>query len=193
MIVQFGATVDEETVAGDQVSSRMVRFGSQADQILFLRETVRQSRGLAAIRARARDIVFRLYNCPQRNEVAYAIAIGKWVQANIQYVRELPEVFQMPAATIALGYGDCDDLVTVVCSLLEAVGIESELVGMEWDAPGAGRAFQHIFPRAVVPAGRGRQPHRIPLDTTLQRPIEDLTNPLAIALEQKLRVRLFVA
>ncbi len=189
MIVQFGAPQIEETVAGDEVSTRRARFRSQADQIQYLRTTVDEWRGSAAIRARARDIVFRVYNCPPRNEAAYAVAIGKWTQANIRYVRELPEVFQTPTTTIALGYGDCDDFATVIASLLEAVGIESELVGMEWDNPGraSGRSYQHIFARAVV-GGR-----RIPLDATLQRPVEDLTDPVRIALERGLRLRVLVA
>lgn len=191
MIVSFGAEAVEETVAGDLVAQRRVTFRSQEDQIHFLRESVKQSSALASIRARARDIVFRIYNSPQRNEAAYAVAIGKWVQANIQYVRESPEVFQLPTATIAIGYGDCDDMVQVVCALLEAVGIESEIVGMEWEHPD-GRAFQHIFGRAVIPLAGGGKWH-IPLDTSLPRPIEDLTDPVQLALEMGHDLRVLVA
>jgi transglutaminase-like putative cysteine protease len=206
VIVRFGEEHIEQTVAGDEVAQRRVTFRSQEDQIRFLRETVRQSSELAAIRARARDIVFRIYNSPQRNEAAYAVAIGRWVQANIQYVRENPEIFQVPTATIALGYGDCDDMVTVVASLLEAVGIDSEIVGMEWEtdegtpAPwwarwvgldGGRRAFQHIFARAVLPLRGGAW--RLPLDTTLQRPMDDLTDPIKLALEMGHHLRIFVA
>lgn len=191
MIVRFGAEQIEQTVAGDEVAQRVVTFRSQEDQVYFLREMVMQSAPLAAIRARARDIVFRIYNSPQRDEAAYAINIGRWVQAHIQYVHESPEVFQMPTATIALGYGDCDDMVTVVASLLEAVGIESEIVGMEWQHP-EGRAFQHIFARAVIPISGGGK-WRVPLDVTLARPVEDLTDPIRAAMEMGHDLRVVVA
>lgn len=190
-LVQYSAPRTERTIAGDVVVTRRAVFRSQADQIAYLRESIDICRGVAAIRARARDIVFRLENCPSHNDAAAAIAIGRWVQANIRYVRELPEVFQTPMATIAMGYGDCDDHVQVVGSLLEAVGIESELVGLEWDAPRGSpvkRAFQHIFPRARVGPRWS-----MPLDTTLQRPIEQLTDPIRIALARRLRLRILIA
>lgn len=184
--------VTERTVAGDVVVSRMARWETQQDQIKYLREVVELFRGVAAIRARARHIVFHLDNCLPRNEVQHAISIGRWVQQNITYVKELPEVFQLPTTTIALGYGDCDDMCTVVASLCEAVGIETELVGLEWDsppgAPGPKRAFQHIYAQAVI-GGRWRAP----LDTTLQRPMEYLSNPVHIGRDSGLRLRKFVA
>jgi transglutaminase-like putative cysteine protease len=189
-LVYFSPPRVEATVAGDVVSTRRARFRSQQDQIVYLRNMVDVWREVAAIRARARDIVFRLNNCPVRNEVAYAIAIGRWVQGNITYVKELPEVFQTPTATVALGYGDCDDMSTLTACLLEGVGIESELVGLEWDAPpgtSVRRAFQHIFCRAKV--GKWA----VPLDSTLQRPIEQLTDPIRIGRERGLRLRIFVA
>jgi len=188
---EWGPARVERTVAGDVVSTRRVRFSSQEDQIRFLRGLVEESRELAAIRARARDIVFRLYNCPPRQECEYALAIGDWVQRSITYVREMPEVFQTPTATIALAYGDCDDHTAVVCSLLEAIGIESELVGMAWNIDGE-TTFNHIFPRAVVSFGLER-PLRIPLDTTLQRPVRSMTDPILLAHERRLRnLRVFV-
>jgi len=191
VIVRWAPEQLEETVAGDLVAQARVTFSSQESQIDFLREMVTRSAALPNIRARALDIVFRVHNDPQRNEAAYAVAIAKWVQAHIQYVRESPEVFQEPSATIAIGYGDCDDMVTVVASLLESLGIESEIVGMEWEHAD-GRAFQHIFPRAVIPMARGRK-WRIPLDTTLTRPIEDLTDPIKLAIEMGHDLRVVVA
>lgn len=190
-LVLLGAPQPEHTVAGDLVETRRARFASQAEQIAFLRRTVDIYRGAAAIRARAREIVFRLNNCTPRNEAQYAIAIGKWVQQRITYVKELPEVFQDPLTTIAMGYGDCDDSSPLVGSLIESVGVPCELVGLEWDAPPGSRverAYQHIFPRAVI-GGRWT----LPLDTTLERPIEQLTDPIKLALERGLRLRVLVA
>ena len=190
-MIVFGGPTIEHTIAGDEVSSRRVTFASQEEQIRYLRGIVELSRELAAIRARARDIVFRVYNCSPRNEHEYSLAIGDWVQRNIRYVREMPEVFQTPTMTIACGYGDCDDHAVVVCSLLESIGIESELVGLQWDLDGI-PSFNHIFPRAVVEFGLPRAV-RIPLDTTLQRPIAQRTDPIAIGRARNLRnLRAFV-
>lgn len=179
------------THVGDEVITQRARFGSQEQQIRYLREVVSVYRGHPAIRARARDIIFRVDHCEPRNEVAYALALGRWVQQWIRYCKEMPEVFQTPTATVALGYGDCDDHVQLVASLVESVGIESELVGLEWDAPpgsGVRRAYQHIFSRAVI-GGRWY----VPLDTTLPRPIEDMTDPIKIGRNAGLRLRVFRA
>jgi hypothetical protein len=184
-LVHLGAARFESTAAGD-FSTRPGRFKTQTDQILFLRQMVNEDRALAAIRGLARDIVFRQYHCPARNEIAYALAIGQWVQANITYVRELPEEFQHAPATIAMGYGDCDDFAVVTAALLESIGIPAELVGMEWDTP-EGRGFGHIFARAVFGT------HRVPLDATLELPIDAMTDPIKVGLERGLRLRILVA
>jgi len=186
-----GPEMVEETIAGDLVGQRVGRFASQAEQVHYLRELVTEATPLASMRARARDIVFRVHNAPQRNHAAYAVAIAKWVQANVQYVNESPEVFQDPPTTLAMGYGDCDDFVTLVATLVETLGIETQIVGMEWEHPD-GRAFQHIFARAVVPMGRGQKWY-VPLDTTLMRPIEDLTDPIKLAMEMGHDVRVVIA
>jgi transglutaminase-like putative cysteine protease len=180
------------THVGDVVITQRASFTSQEHQIRYLRELVNVYRGHPAIRARARDIIFRLDHCSPRNEVEYAIALARWVQQNITYCKEMPEVFQTPPATVALGYGDCDDHVTLLASLVESVGIETEIIGLEWDAPKGSpvpRAFQHIFSTAL-PMGRR---FRLPLDTTLVRPMEDLTDPLKIGRDAGLRLRIFVA
>lgn len=186
MIVSFGAPTFERSLAGDRVSTRRARFRSQPDQIRFLRQMVNEYRGHYSIRARARDIVFRQGLCPPKDQLCHALAIGSWVQNNIVYVNELPEVFQTPTTTISTGYGDCDDFSSLICSLLEAVGVESELVGMEW-----GGTFQHIFPRAVLPYAR--PPQRLALDATLPTPIAMRTDPIAVARSRGSKVRVFVA
>jgi transglutaminase-like putative cysteine protease len=171
----------ERTIAGDVVTTRRARFESQADQIEFLRELVDEYRGHAGIRARARDIVFRVANSQPRNEIAYAIAIGTWVQANVTYVRELPEEFQTPVYTLLSRCGDCDDHANTIAALIESIGITSELVGLSWETPAdPGGAFGHIWCRAVING------QRVPLDSTLEHPIELLTDPITVA--QQLRL-----
>jgi transglutaminase-like putative cysteine protease len=172
----------EHGLGGDEVSQRVLRVRSQPDQIRFLRQMVNQYRQLYAIRARARDIVFRQWVNPPKDKASQAIACARWVQDNITYVEEMPEVFQTPTHTIATGYGDCDDFVTLTGSLIESIGIESELVGMHYRGE-----YRHIFCRAVMPNGV-----RIPLDATLNAPVEHLTNPIALAQDRGEHVTLCI-
>ena len=175
MIVSFGTPQIERSQQGAVVSQRVIRCKSQEDQIRFLRQVIDEYSQLYAIRARARDIVFRQELQPPKDKVGQALAIGRWVQNTITYVEENPEVFQTPTTTIAEGYGDCDDFSPLIGSLLESIGIASELVGMEWDRGGS-REFQHIFAAARID---GRV---LPLDATLSAPIDHRVDPIAVAL-----------
>lgn len=180
----------ETTHAGDELITTRATFRNQREQIQYLRQVIDSFRSVSAIRARARDIVLNLYNCPPRNDVAYCLAIARWVQANIRYVRERPETFQNPTATVALAYGDCDDFTTLIGSMVESLDIDCHAVGLEWDAPPGSsvkRAFQHIYPEAHV-GGR-----RVPMDVTLMRPVEQMTDPIRVAHESGKKVRVFVA
>ena len=180
----------ESSLAGDVVSTRRVVWQNQRQQIDYLRQVVTEYRSLYAIRSRARDIVFRQYSCAPRDQVAHALAIGSWVQRNITYVNELPEVFQTPTTTVAQGYGDCDDFVVLVAALIESVGVISEIVGMEWPERIGGRevrTFQHIFPYAVIP-GRGR----VPLDATLTHPVEERKDPVQLAIADGKKLDIYV-
>ena len=192
MLINFGAPVLETSDAnGETVTTRKVRFGSQQEQIVWLRGMVDQYRGVYAIRSRARDIVFRQRGCPPRDQVCQALAIAQWVQDNITYVQELPETFQTPTTTVAQGYGDCDDFTTLIGALLESIGIESQLVGMQWGR-GVQRYFRHIFPRAIIP--RGGKLAVIPLDATSSSPVDGTYDPIAFAQARGVRnIQLFVA
>lgn len=179
MLVNFGAaTLQTSDATGATVSSRKVRFGSQQEQIVWLRGMVDQYREVYAIRARARDIVFRQRGCAPKDQLCQAIAIASWVQDNITYVAEMPETFQTPTTTVAEGYGDCDDFTTLIASMCESVGIATELVGLEW-GKGDLRYYRHIFPRAVV--AQGGKLYRIPLDATLETRVDGTADPIQIA------------
>lgn len=180
MLVHFGAAnLESSDATGATVTSRKVRFGSQPEQIVWLRGMADQYRELYVIRARARDIAFRQRNCAPRDQICQAVAIAGWVQDNITYVAEMPETFQTPTTTISEGYGDCDDFSTLIAALCESIGIETELVGLQW-GKGAGRFYRHIFPRAIVPVA-GKLV-RVPLDATLTVPVDGTLDPIAILL-----------
>lgn len=180
MLVSFGApAVETSSATGETVVQRTVTFGSQPEQIVWLRGMVDRYREVFPIRSRARDIVFRQYACPPRDPLCHALAIAQWVQNNITYVAEMPETFQTPTTTVAEGYGDCDDFSTLIGAMCESIGIPVELVGMQW-GEGEGRFYKHIFPRALIT--RPGKLYRVPLDATLTSPVDGTQDPIRIAL-----------
>lgn len=177
-MILWGAPHVDSSLAGDIVTTRKVSFGSQEEQIRYLRQVVDQYRGVYAIRARARDIAFRQRGCAPKDKRCQALAIASWVQDSITYVEERPETFQTPTSTVAQGYGDCDDFVQLIGALLEAIGIEAELVALQWPEAD-GEYYRHIFARAVF-AEAGRRV-RLPLDATLGQSVYDLVDPIEVA------------
>jgi len=165
----------QTSFSGDRAKVWRLRTSNQAEQIAFLRRMVTTYRGHHAIRELATDIVFRQARARPKDKLAHALAIGEWVQQHVTYVNEGEETFQTPIRTLANGYGDCDDHTTLIGSLLESIGIPSEVVGLEHD----GKGFFHVFPRAKVRAA-GRL-IALPLDSTLDFPIRRVTSPIALA------------
>lgn len=123
------------------------------------------------IRQKALDII-RARPVQPRDKKAQAIAIGQWVQDNIYYVHEMPERFQTPLETLRLMAGDCDDSTVLIASMLETIGIQSQLVCMSLNG-----VWKHIFPAALLPNG-----NLLPLDSTMKDfPVNSVTNPCAWA------------
>lgn len=146
---------------------------SQEAQILYLRQIVIAARAQPEIRRLARDVVFRQFGCAPNDQRSHALALASWVQRNVRYVQEIPEVLQTPAVTIAEGYGDCDDQATTLCALLEAVGIPSYLFAIGgWAPPDR---YSHIYCVAELDG-----PELLPLDTTLSTDLlKQQRDPLA--------------
>lgn len=187
----IGRAQHETGLQGDEVVQTPVTFSTQEEQIAFLRRVVEQYCGDHRIVSRARDIVFRQRCCAPKDKRCQALALASWVQQNITYVEEIPERFQSPTSTVSQAYGDCDDFVQLLASLLQAVGIEAELVAMQWTEDD-GTYYRHIFTRAVfVEDG---QEVRLPLDATMSRPVTDLVDPIQVAIESgRLPLKLLVA
>jgi hypothetical protein len=181
--------------AGDVVTTRVVRFGSQKEQVAYLRSVIDEYRANYAIRSRARDIVFRQRGCRPKDKRAQALALASWVQQNITYVEEKPEIFQTPTSTVAQGYGDCDDHVQILGAMLESIGIDARLVALQWPDRDGGSSvsseyFRHIFVQGCFVEG-GRYVC-LPLDTTLARSVYDLTDPIEVSRRMGRRVTVFV-
>lgn len=191
MIFESFAAPPPERAPGAQLASFTRVWPDQRAQVLYLRTVVNAARTEPEIRELARDIVFRQAGLPERQPFAHALALARWVQVNITYVNELPEVFQTPLATLDTRYGDCDDQAVLLASLLESVGIPAYLVSIGWGAPPAPE-LEHIYVVADV-AGPG-QMDLVPLDTTFRTSVRKRQrDPLAEVQARGQTARVFVA
>lgn len=165
----------------DHGPAAVVDFANIDEELRFLRNVVANYRQSPQVRDLAVGIV-RSSGAEPRDKKAQALELARWVQANIYYVHELPERFQLPTETLRLRAGDCDDHTTLLASMLESVGIPTALVCMEVNG-----AWAHIFPAACLPSGK-----MLHLDTTAKS--GDLSqNPVQYAKDKGKKVRLKIA
>ncbi len=163
------------TLAGWQTENGptlAVNFKDLDEQLRFLRSLITDYRARPEIRNQALEIVLSS-GAASRDKKMQAIEIAKWVQMHVYYIHELPERFQTPTETLRLQAGDCDDQTSLLCSLLESIGIPTRTVTMKING-----VWSHIFPAAVLPGGL------LPLDTTSREPVENLVNPVRWATER---------
>lgn len=75
--------------------------------------------------------------------------IFTWVQSNIVYVQDIRDVetLQTPAQTLTIESGDCDDMCTLLCAMLESVGFRTRFMAIAME-PGQ---FEHVFVQAQMP------------------------------------------
>jgi hypothetical protein len=170
-------------IDGRAIGQARLKFKNFEEEAAFLRRMVDEFTGNVALREITLRVVFPL--CRPKDEVAQALAIGRWIQDRTWYVHEGTELFQTPLTTIRLQAGDCDDYSIAIASMLGCVGIRQKLCILKIN----GR-WAHIFPVAIVNDG-GRL-HRLTLDGTLLKrddepphepiddPIGDYANPIAI-------------
>lgn len=120
---------------------------------------VRQYRKHLAVRQLALEIV---ESVPGHKDFAgEAAALCRWVQLNIRYVRDINgvETLQTPLKTLDIGQGDCDDQSTLLASLLQAVGFDTQFLAIKTSPVGP---YVHVICRARWPGSGGW----IPLETT---------------------------
>jgi transglutaminase-like putative cysteine protease len=77
-----------------------------------------------------------------------ARAIQQWVQHNIEYRRDPPdlELVQTPQVTLQWRAGDCDDQSTLVAALLQSTGHPTQFIaiGME------GQPLSHVLTQTLI-------------------------------------------
>jgi len=87
-----------------------------------------------------------LQKCRVRDFTCEARALFKWVQHNIRWTRDIEgvETVQTPERTLEWGFGDCDDLSTLVAGLALSVGIPVKFRAVAADPRRKGQ-FSHVY------------------------------------------------
>ena len=67
-------------------------------------------------------------------ELGTPSACLSYVQRQFEWRDEPGERLSYPTSTLARGWGDCDDLSVLLCSLISALGFQSAVVGLTIDA-----------------------------------------------------------
>jgi hypothetical protein len=91
---------------------------------------------------------------PPFNRLAEANAVYRWVLGHIRFTSDTKgvELLRSPAETLAVGVGDCDDFVILICALLGTVGHSLRIVTVASD-PRDSSVFTHVYPEDFI---RGR-------------------------------------
>lgn len=171
----------------DSFTQAVARFKDMPDMGAYLRRMATEWGNTLPIKQLAMKII-RDAGAASRDEQAQALAIGSWVQRNVYYVHEGKETFQQPPTTVELRAGDCDDMTTLICALLQSVGIKWAMCLLKINGKWA-----HIFPVSFVRVPGETGLHRLTLDATLSDPVDDMVNPIAKVSGKGLRLEtLFV-
>ena len=104
-------------------------------------DLVREYRGNATIYSLARSLTA---NVPAKAWNAEVDTIFYFVRDQIRYVKDPVgyEAVQLPTITLQIQSGDCDDKVTLLCSLLESIGHPTRFVAVQVD----GQPFySHVY------------------------------------------------
>jgi transglutaminase-like putative cysteine protease len=96
-----------------------------------------------------RDLAIRIVrDVPAKDKLGEAIALLRFVRANIRYVNDIvdEETLQTPGYTLEMQAGDCDDMCVLLASLLESIGIRTAFVALAF----APDQFEHVFMLALL-------------------------------------------
>jgi hypothetical protein len=134
----------------------------------YVHAIVRGARENPVVREQALAIL-RSAGTPEKSKPAAMLAIHAWVQRHMRYVHDpdgvewvtLPTVLLDEIAQTGEAAGDCDDLVTLEQSLLQAVGVQTQSVILKAD-PAHPREWSHIY----LEAHDGRR--WVPLDPIMK-------------------------
>ncbi len=110
--------------------------------------------------------IFDAYSVPPKDFLGEIEALFDWVRRNVRYTRDIHrvELLHSPRRMLELRAGDCDDMVILLASMLEATGHPTRLV-LVGSNPRKPRLFTHIYLEVLF------RTRWIPLDPTMRKPM----------------------
>lgn len=147
------------------LSGRLLTISNGAagvfDTAAAMRQIINAFKTDLEIRTTAANVVFLT---PEKDDLAEVEAVFNWVRDHIRYLKDINQVETLttPDRTLMFGYGDCDDQVVLLASMLESIGYPTRLVISGYYDPGI---YEHVYLQALV----GNQ--YIDLDPTEQYPM----------------------
>lgn len=125
------------------VSAVPLAFGSAgtAQTMRAMRELIEQGKRHPEIIRAATAVI---YTTPEKFEAGEACAVFDFVRDTVRYVRDVngAETLAAPHITLARQLGDCDDQVTLLGAMLEAVGYPTRLVVAAYQGPSL---WEHVY------------------------------------------------
>jgi hypothetical protein len=133
------------------------------ETLKYMRELIRRGRADTWTRDFAHSIV---RDVPPKDWMGEICAVFSFVQSYVRYGLDTngAEVIQAPNVTLELGYGDCDDFVCCICGLLEALGHNTFICALGFDAA---ENYSHVIALCV---GAGSETPLVALDATEMHP-----------------------
>lgn|SRR5574343_1453504 len=135
-----------------QVIDKITRF-KIADGEAGIRQTLKVMGNLVK-KYRRNPVIYNLArtltaNVPQKSWIGEVYSLFYFVRDEIRYVKDPVgiESVQMPTITLQIGSGDCDDKVTLLCSLLESIGHPTRFVAVM--VKGSNR-YSHVYCQTKV-------------------------------------------
>lgn len=147
------------------LSGRLVNIPNGSAGVFTTASTMRQLINAyktdVEIRTTAANIVFLT---PEKDDFAEVEAVYNWVRDHVRYLKDVNQVETLttPDRTLQLRYGDCDDQVVLLGSMLESIGYPTRIVLAGYSDPGV---YEHVYLQACV------QNQWVDLDPTEQIPM----------------------
>lgn len=115
------------------------------DTLNLMRGYVKQYKKDLRIRDLAANLVKPIQPKSWLQEIA---ACFDYVRDEIRYTQDIEgvETLQTPIATLELGYGDCDDMCTLLAAMLGSIGHPTRFVAIAFEP----NNFTHVFLQAQV-------------------------------------------
>jgi transglutaminase-like putative cysteine protease len=127
-----------------------------------MRVIVRAYKKNPDIRFLAGDLTRHLPNKAWASEVS---RLFEYVKSRVRYTEDITEIetIQTPDATLALGYGDCDDMAVLLAALLESIGKPTRFVAIGFQP----NRYEHVFTQVRI----GGKNDWVTLDPTENQPM----------------------